>query len=163
MKLVVISDSHGRADRVGRVMDMHRDYDALLFLGDGLYDVCDVAGAVCVRGNCDYMVREGTDNERMLCFDGARILMMHGHTHSVKSGDGRAIHYAISKGADLLLYGHTHVRKERYVPQGTVIDGQATARPIYVFNPGSLGSFEASYGLVQIKNGSILLSHGKAW
>ena len=59
MKFIVISDSHGRYERIGTVMDMHRDADALIFLGDGIADL-DRADAYsrgmtvfAVRGNCD--------------------------------------------------------------------------------------------------------------
>ncbi|MBE6577954.1 MAG: YfcE family phosphodiesterase [Ruminococcaceae bacterium] len=164
MTFVVISDTHGRVDRIESVLSKNTMRDGVLFLGDCLCDVLDVRDAISVRGNCDGLVfSDGADTERMLCFDGVRILMMHGHTHSIKSGTDRAIAYALSKGADVLLYGHTHAREERYYPSGSEIAGVKSERPIYVFNPGSLGvprDGRPSFGILQIKNGSVLLSHG---
>ena len=163
MTFVVISDTHGRRDRVEKVLSMHQRRDGVLFLGDVQRDVLDVRDAISVKGNCDGLCFGDADNERMLCFDGVRILMMHGHTHGVKSGAERAIAYALSKGADVLLYGHTHTREERYYPAGSEIGSIVSEKPIYVFNPGSLGSPRdgaPSFGLLQIKNGSVLLSHG---
>ena len=163
MTFVVLSDTHGRADRVASVLSRNTQRDAVLFLGDCLRDVMDVSDAISVKGNCDGLLFGG-ESEQMLCFDGVRILMMHGHTHSVKSGTDRAVLYALSKGADVLLYGHTHLPEEKYYPAGSNISGTLTDKPIYVFNPGCLGApndTHPSFGLLQIKNGSVLLSHGK--
>ena len=165
MTLVVLSDTHGRSDRVEQVLSMHKSCDGVLFLGDCLRDVIGVRGVISVRGNCDgSLMSDGTPTEQMMCFDGVRILVMHGHTHSVKSGTDRAIAYALAKGADVLVYGHTHVPDERYYPAGSEIAGEITERPIYVFNPGSLGAphdGRPSFGVIQIKNGAVLLSHGQ--
>jgi putative phosphoesterase len=161
MTLVVISDTHGRADRVREVLSRNKRCDAVLFAGDGIRDVADVEGVIAVKGNCDgFFFGDGADTEVMLTLDGVRILMMHGHTHGVKSGTDRAVAYAISRGADILVYGHTHLPQAKYYPLGSEICGERTERPIYVFNPGSLGSYEASFGIIEIKNGSVLLSHG---
>jgi putative phosphoesterase len=164
MTFVVLSDTHGRDDKIGEVLSMHRERDGVLMLGDCVRDMMSVRDAISVRGNCDGLAFcDGIPTEQMLCFDGVRILMMHGHTHSVKSGTERAIAYALSRGADVLLYGHTHVREERYYPEGSEILGNKTEKPIYVFNPGSLATpsdGKPSFGLLQIKNGSVLLSHG---
>lgn len=163
MKLLILSDTHGRVDRLAKVLKLHADADAILFLGDGLSDIArsgiDIGKLFCVRGNCDgFSVGSGiySPNELSLCFDGFNILMMHGHLHGVKSGIDRAVYYAEEKGADILLFGHTHIPCESYLPD--------TAKPMYLFNPGSLGAGQggtSSYGLIQIKSGNILLSHGK--
>lgn len=164
MKLLVLSDTHGRVDRVRRLLDLHEDADAVLFLGDGLSDmarcIIDPAKLFCVRGNCDGYAFSSSlyaPDEQRLCFEGYTILMMHGHLHGVKSGTDRAARYAAAKGANILLFGHTHMPLESYLSEGA--DGEG---PMYLFNPGSLGAGqEASFGLVQIRNGQILFSHGK--
>ena len=38
MKIIVISDSHGAEFYIKKVLDMHRDADAAIFLGDGVRD-----------------------------------------------------------------------------------------------------------------------------
>ena len=166
MKLLILSDTHGRSDRVIRVMKLHADADAILFLGDGISDMArsgvDIGKLFCVRGNCDTFSFASdiySPEELSLCFEGYNILMMHGHLHGVKSGVERATNYASAKGADILLFGHTHTPFEKYIPADPKVE-----RPMYLFNPGSLGAGqggEASYGLIQIKNGNILFSHGK--
>lgn len=162
MKLIVISDTHGYADvYIERILRLHRDCDAVLFLGDGIRDFTDmnVRNFFAVRGNCDIYCPEDVPTERLLTFDGVTILMMHGHTHSVKSGTARLEAYARALGADVALYGHTHRREERYCR------GDNEEKGIYLFNPGSLGESRGdapTYGIVEIKKGQLLLSFGDA-
>lgn len=169
MKLLIISDVHGRYDRLRSVMDMHKNSDALIFLGDGLRDLLRADAysygftVLSVRGNCDgisFLTAEAEAPEE-LCFnfDGFRFLALHGHTRGVKSGIDRAIYAAMSREADVLLYGHTHIPEERYIPEVT----EEYGKPLRIFNPGSLGASgdgKGHFGLIQIKNGSILMSHG---
>ena len=90
-------------------------------------------------------------------------MMTHGHRLGVKSGIDNAVHHAVKRRADILLYGHTHVAEERYLPEGATIGEDSLSKPLWIMNPGSLGAprnGEPSYGLIQIQNGQILLSHG---
>lgn len=170
MKILVLSDSHGASHRIERVLSLNKDYDAVLFLGDGLTDLYSVpsSGVISVRGNCDmsYLWKEGAKApaEQMMTFDGFKFLMVHGHTLSVKSGIESAMRYAYGSGADVLLYGHTHVRCERYFPEESEFCGIVTDRPMYAFNPGSIGEPRdgaPSFGVIEIRNGQILFSHGE--
>ncbi len=160
MKILVVSDSHGRYDRLRDLMSMHADADEILFLGDGLRDAFALGErAICVRGNCDFFSHADAPSERMLQLGDFKILMMHGHEHLVKSGIDRALSYAHSRGADILLFGHTHKRLEIYFPAGSAVGEGISERPMYAFNPGSLGD-SGSFGLIEIRNGSVLFSHG---
>ena len=165
MTLLVISDTHGRRDRVQELLRLHREAEAVLFLGDGLRDLpeelcsSDRPRLFAVSGNCDPFTFGGASlgEEALLAFGSYRFLLMHGHRHSVKSGTERAVTYASARGADVLLFGHTHVREERYLP------ADEGGKPMWVFNPGSLGApadGEPSYGLIQIRGGQLLFSHG---
>ncbi len=173
MKLLVLSDLHGKTDRAERAISLHRDAEAVLFLGDGtreLSELCARMGIlpICVRGNCDTFSLFGSGaneypEERMLRFGDFKILMTHGHRQGVKRGTDVAIAYAATRGADILLYGHTHLAEERCLPEGTEIGGTVLERSMWVMNPGSLGEPRGgspSYGLIQIRGGSVLLSHG---
>ncbi|MBQ8208308.1 MAG: YfcE family phosphodiesterase [Clostridia bacterium] len=171
MKLLVVSDSHGKVERLRRAVELNKDADAIIHLGDGYNDLRYVAlpdiPVYKVRGNGeDWLKMSGNDVPRdlLLEFDGIKILMMHGHTHSVKSGFDRAIRYALDKGADLLLFGHTHGAIERYIPKGSEVGFGEAERDIYIFNPGSIGEprfGEPKFGLVTIREGKLLLSHGE--
>lgn len=164
MKIIVISDTHGRRDRVAEVLSRHARYDALLFLGDGLRDLdtSELCGLAAVRGNCDLFSADAL-TERVLTLDGVKILMTHGHTYSVKSGTERLAAHAASLGADVALFGHTHIATEKYISDGTELCGTRLEKPLYLFNPGSLGEPRGalpSFGVIEIRRGKVLLSHG---
>ena len=168
MRILVVSDTHGRRERLRDVITRQGAYDALLFLGDGIRDVDEgTAGLVAVRGNCDGIFL-GADlpQDRMLTLDGVKIFMTHGHAYSVKSGGERLLAHAYALGADIAVFGHTHEPLERYVPVGTSLpDGSLTERAMYLFNPGSLGApreGKPTFGNIEIRNGRALLSHGEA-
>ena len=169
--LLVLSDSHGRADRVRDIVEYCRDADRILFLGDGLRDLSvldasDEAKLLAVRGNCDgfSFLADGLPEERFFPIGAYHILMMHGHTHDVKSGWERAAAYAASRGADLLVYGHTHKAELHYLPAGTVVGEVVLDRPLHVFNPGSIGASyggAATFGRVDLRADGIVCSCGR--
>ena len=173
MTLLVLSDLHGRRDRAEEVLARHRRTEAVLFLGDGIrslpYESCVANGRLFagVRGNCDGGSLFGDayayPEELLLNIGEYTVMMLHGHTRSVKSGIGRAARYAAERGADLLLYGHTHIPEERYFPAGAELEGYTLTKPLWVMNPGSLGEprdGKPSFGVVELRGGQILLSHG---
>ena len=167
MTLLVLSDSHGHRDNVEKAIHKAGSPEAILFLGDGLRDIDSVFTEIpvfSVRGNCDFFGASLFDepDERILRFGEYNVMMMHGHTHSVKSGTERAIAYAASKGADILLYGHTHTRHEQYIPEGTTVLGATLEKPLWVLNPGSIGSTYNGYsfGTVTIRAKNVLLGFG---
>lgn len=154
MKILVMSDSHGRRDLVQKCIQQHPDTEAVLFLGDVLVDIKGMEKIFpekqfyCVKGNCDF----GSDvpAERLITLQGTGILLTHGHAHGVKYGINALVGYARKIGAKIALYGHTHV------PYNTYHDG------IYVMNPGSLAYprdySKPSYGLIEITPKGILMN-----
>lgn len=171
MTLLVLSDSHGRVNKIESAFALNPNADAILFLGDGLRDIdrAEILGKpiVAVRGNCDvfgFSSLTSAPDEHMTSFGEYNVMLMHGHTFYVKETLSRAIAYAASKGADLLIYGHTHTRHDEYIPQGTEIGGAVLTKPLRVFNPGSIGSprdGRYSFGLITIRGKDILTSHGE--
>lgn len=175
MTYLIVSDTHGRRDRLEEVVRRNPGADGLLFLGDGLRDTGEVrtmfAGRTweAVKGNCDGFFLNssgisGVTEELFLTLGEYHILMMHGHIHGVKGDPEWAVRYASERGADVLLYGHTHIAQENYYSAGTCLsDGYCLPRALYTFNPGSLGEprcGKPSYGVMEIRRGGILLSHG---
>ncbi len=146
-----------------RVMRLHHDADRIVFLGDGLADAraCELEfdhPIWQVRGNCDGWASlwNGVPTEQELVLEGRRILLTHGHCFGVKGGIGQLAARAAGAGYDIVLFGHTHEPQETYC---TIQD-----RPIYLFNPGSLGSprsGKSTYGLLQLTENVILFSHGE--
>ena len=168
MTLLVISDSHGKIDRIEKAVALNPNCEAILFLGDCLRDLdrAETLGrqVIAVRGNCDFSSSVCEPEERIVRFGEYNIMLMHGHRLGVKGGDGTAIAYAAKKGADVLLYGHTHTRLERHFGEGEKIGDVVLEKPLSVFNPGSIGEprdGRASFGVIVIRGKDILLSHGE--
>lgn len=86
--------------------------DEIIHLGDHLRDGESLSFALpdipvtMVPGNCDGWT--GRPGELLLERVGHRLLLGHGHQWRVKSGPELALMYARGKGANVLLYGHTH-------------------------------------------------------
>ena len=164
MNLLVLSDSHGRADSVREAILRQRGLDAILFLGDGLRDLPDDAPCpiYAVRGNCDTFTLfdlTPAPEERLECVGGRRILLLHGHTRAVKGGLVRAIAAGIEADADIVCFGHTHEPTEYRIEAGEVLFGKALARPLLLFNPGALR--DGSFGTLTLRPEGILPAHGQ--
>lgn len=85
--------------------------------------------------------------------------MTHGHAFSVKSGYQEICREASGQGADIVLFGHTHLPLLEYIEKGTI---RGVDRNLVLFNPGSLGGMlDASFGNLSISENDFLLSHGK--
>ena len=171
INLLVVSDSHGRYEKLEEVLERQLKLPDkfkpthLLHLGDGVNDVekCRLSARMCVclvRGNCDGFFQSiPLQYERELELGGVKILMMHGHTKGVKGGDFNAVSCAASIGADLLLYGHTHTPVSYTLEKGTDLGGMVLQKRLVVLNPGSLG-YNGSFGAVSIDGDSVTCSHG---
>ena len=170
MKIIVVSDIHGRGEYLDGVLSRHCDCDGVFFLGDGARDI-DTDGIMSrgrmfggVLGNCDPVYTPlgyPFSKELLLCASEYTVMLTHGDLYSVKSGYERAAAQAYKRGADILLFGHTHVPMEKYIPSGTRLLDTVTERSLRIMNPGSLK--EGSYGILQIKNREILFSHGRVF
>ena len=132
MRILVVSDSHGQARLLQKAVRAQPKAEMILFLGDG-YDEADALRRELppekfmrmVKGNNDWCCPE--PNEQLFTVEGVKILMMHGHSRQVKWGIGAAEAEARRCGAQILLFGHTHI------PCCEYRDG------LHIINPGSLG------------------------
>ena len=168
--LLILSDSHGRPDRIREAIRRVRP-DGILFAGDGLRDLadCDLPCPFwAVRGNCDWITAPLIINdslfdprvEEFFTFGGLRILLTHGHAYDVKSGTGQIITRGAQCKADIVVFGHTHIPMEYRLPANSPLVEVPSEQPMTLFNPGSLGDRDASFGTLTIRNGVFLLGHG---
>lgn len=172
MTLLVVSDVHGRSGRLNSMLEAQIGRpEAVLFLGDGIADVSRCDGGdipfICVRGNCDVwslLGMEQAPESRMLDMGGFRIFMTHGHGYIDRGGVDAAAAAAAARGADALLFGHTHVKYYHRYSRGETVGGAVLEKPLHVFNPGSLGSprdgGDPSFGVVELRRGEPLFSWG---
>lgn len=153
-KIVIASDSHGSANALHRVLRAEPDADAFVFLGDGAQDLQGLSEEFPglriyhVLGNCDYAL-PGPE-EGLVAFEGLLFLCVHGHRYSVKTGLLTLAESAHQRGADVALFGHTHV------PELEQMEG------VYLFNPGSVGrplDGRPSYGVALCEKGEVKFQH----
>ena len=133
MKILLLSDSHGCWKTIHEIALRERP-DAILHAGDGqgafetlmllLAEELPHCELHNVLGNCDRADRI-TPLNKLLVFGGLRIFLMHGHLFpELRHGAlQQAAAFAKKQRADLLVYGHTHVQKDR------VVDGLRTVNP----------------------------------
>ena len=161
MKILVISDSHGdiwALDKVLARCDGH--IDMAVFLGDGLretimaLDTYPNLPRVLVPGNCDlWVIPSQFPDEAAFEADSVKFFAMHGHTRGVKGGIGEAAAYAAQRGANVLLYGHTHRKDDRLV--------DTAYGEIRAINPGSLGRGDQTFALVETVGGKVVCGFGE--
>lgn len=112
MRVLVFSDSHGRAQPMLDAVERYRP-EAVFHLGDVVRDAERLREAFPqlplyqVQGNCD-LGRADCETEGIARLAGKTIFYLHGHTRHVKLGVGPAMAAARGIGADILLFGHTH-------------------------------------------------------
>ena len=156
-KLLILSDSHNSSDAVARILKAERDHiDALIFLGDGLRDL-ELAltkypklRAYAVAGNCDFGALEPYDG--LAAFDQVIVFYTHGHMYGVKYDLDTIADAAAARGAQVALFGHTHI------PVAETRSG------VFLFNPGSCGRCYTgpdTYGILTLEGGKIVAHEHK--
>ena len=165
MEILVFSDSHGRSDKINEALSRQiKKPDAIIFLGDGLRDMMNAEKGDCpvysVRGNCDGLIVSYSPDERCLILGEKRIFFTHGHRYGVKSTLTPLLSEAAKRDADIVLYGHTHEGYERELQSDNEY-GIKLQKPLYIMNPGSIGSYPYYFGAITIdREGRVMLSHG---
>ncbi len=147
MKILVISDIHGLVSFAEKMIETEKP-DEVIFLGDGYRDIKNSASFYknvrfhYVGGNCDYYCE---DAEQFITLGGKNIFFTHGHHYNVKME--KEMHYitlrahAKALGADIVLFGHTHMPDLEYM------DG------MILMNPGAVMAYR--YGVIEITDGQV--------
>ena len=151
-KLLVLSDSHGGRDAIERILKAEsKNIDALIFLGDGLRDLEQTLTlyprlrAYAVAVNCDFGALEPLGG--LAAFDGVVVFYTHGHMSGVKYGLDTLSAAAAARGANVALFGHTHV---------PVAEQRGD---VFLFNPGSCGRCYTgpnTYGILTLADGKVV-------
>lgn len=145
MKILVISDTHGRLEKAQELIEKKGPFDLVVHLGDLEEDARILArrtGAQirCVKGNMDGGTRE---DAQVLSTSFGDILLVHGHIQGVKNGLMNIVYAAGEKNCRAVFFGHTHV---------PLLE---ESQGIYLLNPGSLTlphlADRGSYAIVEIE------------
>ncbi len=151
MKILVVSDTHGREGNLERVLQEIGMPDCVIHLGDyegGEAHIQEMVSCplYMVAGNCDFFSR--LPLTQIAEIGGQRILITHGHYYFVSVGMRDLIEDAKANGCNIAMFGHTH---RPFLDQS---DDEVT-----VLNPGSL-SFprqedqRPSYAVVTVGEGA---------
>ncbi len=165
MEILIFSDSHGRADRMHEALERQlRRPDAVFFAGDGLRDLERLdfgrADVYAVCGNCDFFSASAAPTERCVQLADHKFFLTHGHLYGAKHGYGSLLRRAAELGADIVLFGHTHLPCCESLPAGTQLGEITLTRRLYLFNPGSIGEGR-SFGTLTLRGETVLFSHGE--
>lgn len=142
MRILVVSDSHGMEADLRRAILAQPKAEVVIHLGDGEAEARRLKASfpektfLQVRGNCDWGSDCPTVGEYTV--DGVKLFYTHGHVYGVKSGLYGAVCAARERGAQVLLFGHTHRALTDYE------DG------LHILNPGAVSGWQASYGTLDI-------------
>ena len=129
MKILVVSDTHGRDENLETVVYREAPFDMLVHCGDVEgREIFIEALAECpcsiVSGNNDFF--SDLPREEEIEIAGKKFLVTHGHYYGVSIDETGVVEEAHSRNCDGVMFGHTHR------PVLEVIDG------ILAINPGSL-------------------------
>lgn len=129
MRILVVSDTHGRHTNLDRILQKAGEIDMFIHLGD-LEDGEFYIDAVVecekhiIGGNNDYFSELPMEDEFYI--GNHKVYITHGHQYSVSYEKKTIKEAGLARGADIVMFGHTHM------PYLEVGDG------ITVLNPGSV-------------------------
>lgn len=129
MKVLIVSDTHGRNSGYLDLLENSEKMDMVIHCGDvegSEYLISESSGCktVIVQGNNDYF--SDLPREMIVKLGKYKALVTHGHAYYVNMGHEHLVREAKKRKVDMVIYGHTHR------PVITKENG------ILVLNPGSL-------------------------
>lgn len=112
MKVLIVSDTHGRDENLERVVYQETPFDYLIHCGDvegREFFIEALAECPCsiVMGNNDFFSDLPRQEEIVLA--GRKILVTHGHYYGVSMGISELVDAAKESGCEVAFYGHTHL------------------------------------------------------
>lgn len=151
MKVLLLSDCHGRTRYVEQALDDHPDAHHVIYCGDGVEKMEELSFLYpefsfhLVSGNCDFSSMypiESTVN-----IDGFIVYFTHGH--QLHDQDD-LLKQALMHHASVAVCGHTHVAFHDY------------REGVHLVNPGSIArprdESRPSYAILDLRSNGILVS-----
>ena len=149
MKILAVSDTHGRDEKLEQVVEREKPFDYLIHCGDvegREFFIEALADCPCTRvaGNNDFFSDLLREDEIVL--EGHKIMVTHGHNYGVSMDLYGISEEAAARECEIVLFGHTHK---------PVIEKK---NGVLVINPGSV-SFprqegrKPSYAILNLEEG----------
>ncbi len=129
MKILIVSDTHGKHENLIQAVRLQRPFDKMIHLGDAegeenyIQELADCPLEI-VAGNNDFF--SALPKEKELILGKYRVLITHGHYYYVAMGIENIKREARARRFDIVMFGHTH---------RPVID---YGNQIIAVNPGSI-------------------------
>ena len=129
MKILVVSDTHGRDERLEMAVEIEQPFDYLIHCGDVegreiFIEALVACPCIIVAGNNDFF--SDLPREEEIVLEGHRIMVMHGHNYGVSMDLYGISEEAADRNCEIVFFGHTHK---------PVIEKK---NGVLVINPGSL-------------------------
>jgi putative phosphoesterase len=129
MKVLIVSDTHGRDHYLLKTLEKVRPIDMLIHLGDfegGEEYIRSIANCPTemVSGNNDFF--NGLPKEKIIRIGKYTVVLTHGHRYGVNYSLSGVLELAQGHKADIVMFGHTHM---------PIID---LSNGVWAINPGSL-------------------------
>lgn len=129
MKILIVSDTHGKDNNLLKTIEMVSPIDLLIHLGDfesgeeyiKYISPCPVE---MVSGNNDFF--NDVPKEKMIYIGRYKVMLTHGHRYGVNYSTYNVVETAKYNNADIVMFGHTHI------PMINCND------KTWIINPGSL-------------------------
>ncbi|MCP1109004.1 putative phosphoesterase [Lachnospiraceae bacterium PF1-21] len=129
MKVLIVSDTHKAHNGLKEAIKREAPLDMLIHLGDGEGyedEIKEMANCPVhiIGGNNDFFCDLAREEEFFIC--GVHVFITHGHAYFVSLDEERLLAEGRGRGADIIMYGHTH--------KPSVHEEGATT----ILNPGSI-------------------------
>lgn len=151
MIIGVLADTHGKTESICRQLKQWK-MEYLFFAGDFYNDGQKIARALRtkyygVKGNCDSPAGLGANEEIVEIMD-KKFYLVHGQQLGVKQSLNRLYYRAQELGADVVIYGHTHIPHLEYTGDLWMINPGSPTRP-RLNSKGSYALIEMDMGIFE--------------
>ena len=142
MKILVVSDTHGRDERLEMAVEIEQPFDYLIHCGDVegreiFIEALVECPCTIVAGNNDFF--SDLPREEEIVLEGHRIMVTHGHNYGVSMDLYGISEEAADRNCKIVFFGHTHkpvIEKKNGVlvinPGGLSFPRQEGRKPSYV-------------------------------
>ncbi len=111
MRILAVSDTHGRVERLAVLARAPFPVDCVFHLGDAESQEDLIRSffscPVCfVKGNCDTFSRE--EENVLMTLENRKFFLTHGHKYGVSYTFEKMVREGLRRGAEAVCFGHTH-------------------------------------------------------